>query len=210
MPMTTTTKRRWLLGAAGAVFLAGAGLTVFRYGGPWRNEAHGPDADLPASGPQDLAYAELELQLRRRPRDARAWVLKARADMAAGRHELAAQAYAQAVKVGPKVAKDATVWVEYAEAQGLAQGGTLTGEPRALLERALTVNPLHPQALDLAGSAAWEANDFDAAARYWQRLQQQLPADDPRQQALKTAVDTAQRRVRLSLPAPAPAASRQP
>ncbi len=208
MPMTAASRRRWLLGAAGTIFLTGAGLTWLRHGGLPNGAAGDTEPGQPPSGTQDAAYAELEQQLRRRPRDARAWVLKARADMAAGRHALAAQAYAQALDVGPKVAKDATVWVEYAEARGLAQGGTLTGEPQAMLERALALNPLHPQALDLAGSAAWEANDFDAAVRYWQRLQQQLPGDDPRQRALKTAVETAQRRARLSLPTPVP--SRQP
>jgi cytochrome c-type biogenesis protein CcmH len=135
-------------------------------------------------------------------------VLKARADMTGRRYELAAQAYARALDVGPKVAKDANVWVEYAEAQALVQGGKLAGQPQALIERALALNANHPQALDLAGSAAWEMQDFNGAVRYWQRLQQQLASDDPRQPALQSAVDTAQRRARLSLPAPPPA--RQP
>ena len=88
--------------------------------------------------------------------------------------------YAQAVKVGPKAAKDATVWVKYAEALGMTQGGTLTGHPLALLERALALNPTHPQALDLAGSAAWGAADFKIAIHCRQRLRRQMPSDDPR------------------------------
>lgn len=200
--MTSAHRRRWLLGATGVALSIGAGLALLRNGSIFPGATHSPRLAQQPVDPQDLAYAELELQLRRRPRDARAWVLKARADMAAGRHELAVEAYARALDVGPKVAKDANVWVEYAEARGMAQGGTLTGQPRALIERALAENPLHLKALDLAGSAAWEAQDFETAARYWQRLQQQLPADDPRQRALQTAVETAQRRVRLSLPAP--------
>jgi len=205
MPMTPASRRRWLLGAGVALLLSGASLSLFRDDTPLKAGPDRPEPGPSANGMPVATYADLELQLRRRPRDARAWVLKARADMAAGRHELAAQAYAQALEVGPKVAKDAAVWVEYAEARGMAQGGTLTGQPLALIERALALNPLHPQALDLAGSAAWEAQDFRAAARYWQRLQQQLPTDDPRQQALQSAVETAQRRVRLSLPAQVPA-----
>jgi cytochrome c-type biogenesis protein CcmH len=190
------------VGAAGALALVGAGLILFR-----DDSAPLPAPDDPApmqvsADTSTQAYSQLEQQVRYRPRDARAWVLKARADMAAGRHELAAQGYAKALEVGRKVAKDPGVWVEYAEARGMAQGGTLAGQPLALVERALELNATHPQALDLAGSAAWEARDYPTAIHYWQRLQRQLPADDPRQDALQAALDSAQRKAKLSLPSP--------
>lgn len=200
----TAPSRRWVLGASGLAVVAGA-VALLRPGA-WPQGAGvgaGVDSDPPPGGSADADYALLQRQLQRNPRDARVWVLKARADMEAGRHALAAQAYAQALEVGPKVAKDAGVWVEYAEAQGLLQGGRLAGQPRALIERALALNPRHPQALDLAGSAAWEVQDFDAALQHWQRLQQQLTSDDPRQLALQAAIESARRRARLSLPAPA-------
>jgi cytochrome c-type biogenesis protein CcmH len=201
MAMTHAIRRRWLVGSAGALVLSVAGLALFRGGAVPHHPSDGPEQSQASTNAATQAYANLEQQVRRRPRDARAWVLKARADMAAGRHELAAQGYAEAVKVGPKVANDATVWVEYAEARGMTQGGALTGQPLALLERALALNPTHPQALDLAGSAAWETQDYKTAIHYWQRLQQQLPSGDPRQSALQAAVESAQRRARFSLPA---------
>jgi cytochrome c-type biogenesis protein CcmH/NrfG len=207
--MTSTLRRRWLFAAAGALALGtAASLALVRQGGLLQGDGRDAAPVMRADGTPDTDYAGLAQQVRRSPRDARAWVLKARADMAAGRHELAVQAYARAMDVGPKVAKDAGVWLEYAEAQGMLQGGRLAGQPRALVERALAINPIHPQALDLAGSAAWESGDFAAAVSYWQRLQQQLAADDPRQRALQRAVETAQRQARLSLPAAAP--PRQP
>ena len=49
----------------------------------------------------------------------------------------------------------------------------------------------HPQALELAGSAA---------ARYWQRLIAQIPASDPRHGELAAAIARADKRGRLSLP----------
>ena len=49
----------------------------------------------------------------------------------------------------------------------------------------------HPQALELAGSAA---------ARYWQRLIAQIPASDPRHGELVAAIARADKRGRLSLP----------
>jgi cytochrome c-type biogenesis protein CcmH len=200
--MTPTKRRRWLLGAAGAVCLVGTGLTLFRDRAAQHGASDSPEPSQASTNAATQAYANLEQQVRRRPRDARAWVLKARADMAAGRHQPAAEAYAQAVKVSPKVAKDASVWVEYAEALAMTQGGTLTGHPLTLLERALALDPTHPQALDLAGSAAWEAADYKTAIHHWQRLRHQLPSDDPRQVALQSAVESAQRRARFTLPGP--------
>ena len=72
------------------------------------------------------------------------------------------------------------VWCEYADALGMAQGGRLEGRPRELIERALALNPAHPKALEMAGSAAYERGDFAAAARHWKALLAQLAAGSPR------------------------------
>ena len=157
-----------------------------------------PAADLLAA--PEARYAALERQIAKYPRDNRARVLKARMDLQAGRYELAADGYRAALAAAPKVARDAGVWVELAEAQGLRQGGTLAGEPRELIRRALGLQADHPQALDLAGSAAYEAREFTAAARYWQRLIAQIPTSDPRHGELAAAIARADKRGRLSLP----------
>jgi cytochrome c-type biogenesis protein CcmH len=152
---------------------------------------------------EGAAYAELERQVRKYPADERAWVLKARLDVQAGRHELAAAGYAKAIAIGRKVARDPGVWVEYAEARGLAQGGSLLGEPQVSIDRALALDGRHPQALDLAGSAGWEAGDFALAAQHWRRLLALMPeraADSTRRDALERAVQRAEMRARLSLP----------
>ena len=51
---------------------------------------------------------------------------------------------------------------------------------RQLVDKALSLNPEHPQALDLAGSAAWEGGEFALAARHWKRLLAQIPEGNPR------------------------------
>ena len=150
----------------------------------------------------DARYAAREHQIAKYPRDNRARVLKTRMDVQAGRYDLAAEGYRAALAAAPKVARDAGVWVELAEAQGLRQGGTLAGEPRELIGRALGIQADHPQALELAGSAAYEAREFTAAARYWQRLIAQIPASDPRHGELAAAIERAEKRARLSLPEP--------
>ena len=84
-------------------------------------------------------------------------MLLARLDFAADRFADAAAAYERALAASPKVARDPAIWCEYADALGMAQGGSLAGRPRELVMRALAQNPAHPKALEMAGSAAYEA-----------------------------------------------------
>jgi cytochrome c-type biogenesis protein CcmH len=146
-------------------------------------------------------YSQLERQLQRYPTDVRARVLKARLDMQAGRFDVAAAGYARALEGTSKAAADPDVWVEYAEATGMMQGRTLVGEPQRLVDKALALDANHPGALDLAGSAAWETRDFGAAAGHWKRLLAQLPKGSPRHAELGAAIERAEQRAKLSLPA---------
>lgn len=160
-------------------------------------------AEAPLAGSEaDQVQAELAQHLLRQPDDARARVLLARLDLQAQRYPQAVAGFERALKGPSKAAGDPGVWVEYAEAAGLQQAGRLAGLPRQLVDKALSLNPDHPQALDLAGSAAWEAGDFTLAARHWQRLLAQLPAGSPRHVQLAAAVQRAEQRGRFALPAP--------
>lgn len=158
---------------------------------------------LPAEGEaSERLYAELERYLQRQSSDPRALVLKARLDVRAQRYDLAAAAFEKALAGTSKAANDAGVWVEYAEARGMAQGGTLVGEPLRLVQKALSIDAHHAQALDLAGSAAWEVRDFAKAAMYWKRLLEQIPPGSSRHAELSLAIERAQQRAKLSLPSP--------
>jgi cytochrome c-type biogenesis protein CcmH len=148
------------------------------------------------------ARAELQQHLQRQPDDARAWVMKARMEMQANRYAEAAASFERALQGKSKAMGDAGVWVEYAEARGMQQGGTLAGAPRQLVDKALSLNPEHPQALDLAGSAAWEAGEFTRATTYWKRLLAQIPEGSPRHVQLSSAIQRAEQRARFELPPP--------
>jgi cytochrome c-type biogenesis protein CcmH len=158
-------------------------------------------AEAPLAGAAaDQVQAELAQHLLRQPDDARALVLQARLDLQAQRYPQAVAGFERALKGPSKAAGDPGVWVEYAEAVGLKQSGQLAGLPRQLVDKALSLNPDHPQALDLAGSAAWEAGDFTVAARHWQRLLAQLPSGSPRHVQLAAAVQRAEQRGKFALP----------
>jgi cytochrome c-type biogenesis protein CcmH len=157
------------------------------------------DATLDAAATEH-ALAQLQQHLERQPDDARAWVMKARVDMQAQRFDDASAAFARALQGKSKAVGDAGLWVEYAEARGMQQGGTLAGAPRELVAKALAIDPDHPQALDLAGSAAWESGQFSLAASHWKRLLAQLREGSPRHVQLSAAIQRAEQRARFELP----------
>jgi len=109
------------------------------------------------------------------PLDGRGWILEARRHMEADRFVDAASAYEKGLAASRKVAGDPLVWCELADALGMAQGGTLKGRPTELVHKALALGPTHPRALEMAGSAAYEAGDHQRAILYWEQLLTQLP-----------------------------------
>lgn len=154
----------------------------------------------PAGEAAEALYQTLQAHLKKQPGDPRALVLKARLDMQADRFGPAAEAYKAALAGRSKVVNDPGVWVEYAEALGLLQGRSLLGEPQRLVLKALELDGRHPQALDLAGSAAWEAGHYADAVTYWKRLLALLPPASPRHQPLTAAIERAEQRARFALP----------
>ena len=151
-----------------------------------------PPFDVAAADDAEALRAKLTAHLVRLPGDGRAWVLLARLDFEAERFPEAAAAYAKALSVSAKVARDAGVWCEYADALGMTQGGSLAGKPRELIAHALTLDAAHPKALEMAGSAALEQNDPGAAAGYWRQLLAQLPAGSQERRELAAAVARAE------------------
>ncbi|MCU0896282.1 MAG: c-type cytochrome biogenesis protein CcmI [Burkholderiales bacterium] len=152
-----------------------------------------PVADLAAAPDAAAMIEKLEAHLRRTPDDARSWILLARAKMATDRFDEAASAYAKGLEASRKVARDPQVWCEYADALGMAQGGTLQGKPRELVDRALSIDANHPKALEMAGSAEYEAGNFKAALGHWERLLAQLPPGSSSHRELATAIERTRR-----------------
>jgi len=134
------------------------------------------------------SYKQLKEHLQHNPRDGRAWVLLGRHEMEEDHFLDAQKAFETAISVSSKVANDATVLCELAEAIGMAQGGTFEGRPRQLVEQALSLAPDNARVLEMAGGAAYEAHDFASAARYWRALLAQMPEDTQAYQQLSAAI----------------------
>ena len=143
---------------------------------------------------------QLQSHLSRQPRDGRGWVLLARAQADRNEFKAAADAYEKALTVSEKVAKDPGVLCEYADALGMVQGGRLAGRPAELIAKALSINPAHPAALEMAGSVAYEEGRYADAVRYWKQLLADLTPGSERHRELSTAVARAERKAAVTLP----------
>jgi cytochrome c-type biogenesis protein CcmH len=203
LPQGSMRPRRALLVYA-AVLPVAAALLYIQFGHPQLLGAPAADPLLTtaSAGAEDgdPLLLKLESHVAAAPEDARAWVMLARLRMQLDQFAPAAFAYERALQASAKVARDPLVWCEYADALGMAQGGRLAGKPRELIDRALALDAAHPRALEMAGSAAYEAGDFRGAARYWQQLLGLLTADTAEHAQLSAAIARAEQRARLRLP----------
>lgn len=135
--------------------------------------------------------AALAKRLEQNPNDLQGWTMLARSYASLEKYNEASNAYAKATALKTD---DAELWADYAFALAMAQGRTLAGQPTELIEKALKLDPENPKALDLAGSAAFEAGDHKRAVDYWERLSKKVPANSELGQALAEKIDEARRR----------------
>lgn len=145
----------------------------------------------PKVSAQDIEQmvARLAARLESDPQaDPKGWLMLARSYKAMGRYEESTRAFE---KAGHLVETDPHLLSDYAEALALATGGSLRGRPSELIARALELDPDFPDALVLAGTAAYEREDYAAAVAYWERLLRQLPPDSEDAAALSASLDKA-------------------
>jgi cytochrome c-type biogenesis protein CcmH len=120
----------------------------------------------------------LAARLERQPDDIEGWRMLGRSWAALGDAAKSAEAYRQ---VARRLPEDVTAQVDYAEAL-LAQQ-SMDQPPSAQvvtqLQRIVELDGDNPVALFHLGRAAAARGDTSAAARHWQRLLAQIPADAP-------------------------------
>jgi len=122
--------------------------------------------------PDEATVAALKARVAKDAKDAEGWGLLARASFQLGHMDDAIAAYA---KVTGLVTDNPNLWVEYANTLAIAHDRDLSGEPTAMVERALKLDPNNFNALAFAGLAAFQRGDQAAALRHWQHLKTLLP-----------------------------------
>lgn len=130
----------------------------------------------------------LKSKLEKTPGDGTGWALLARSYVELRRHADAVNAYEKAVKAIPN---DPQLLADYADALAVVNGHNLEGKPEELVKQALKLDSHHTKSLMLAATAAFNRKDYKQAIIFWERLQQDLPADSDILPEVKAALNEA-------------------
>jgi len=132
--------------------------------------------------------AALAKRLEEKPDDAQGWVMLARSYTSLEKYNEASNAYAKAAALKPN---NADLLADYAFAMGMANGRKLQGEPFELIKKALRIDPQNAKALELAGSAEFQAKNYKQAIDYWQKVLDRTPADSELARTLSQNINEA-------------------
>ncbi len=194
-----------MTGGRGAVYAVALGIPLlaialyFRVGNPNALSAT-PAARTQATGPVNAAgevsqqqieanVAKLAKRLEQSPNDAQGWTMLARSYVTLEKYGEASAAYAKATTLKDD---NADLWADYAFALAMANGQKLQGQPAELIDKALKLDAENAKALELAGSAAFEAKDYKRAVTYWQKLLKKVPANSEVAQSLADRIKEAE------------------
>jgi cytochrome c-type biogenesis protein CcmH len=126
-----------------------------------------PQLAMPDDAQIQAMVDRLAAKLRERPDDTEGWKLLGRSYTALGRFDQAVAAFAKAAELSPR---DSELLADFADALAMVHGQRLQGEPERLVQRALEIDPNNLKALALAGTAAYERQDYAKAAELWSRM----------------------------------------
>jgi cytochrome c-type biogenesis protein CcmH len=118
--------------------------------------------------------AALAKRLEQNPTDVEGWIMLARSQVSLQKYADASNAYAKATALKTD---DADLLADYAFAMAMANGRQLQGQPFELIKKALQIDPQSAKALELAGSAEFQAKNYKKAIDYWQKVLAKTPAD---------------------------------
>ena len=139
--------------------------------------------------------AALAKRLEQNPADADGWAMLGRSYINLEKYSEAANAYARATALKTE---DADLLTEYAFALAMSNGRQLQGRPAELIKKALAIAPENPKALELAGSAEFQAKNYNQAIVYWQKLLDKSSASPDLAQSVSQRINEAKSLARAS------------
>ena len=169
-------------------------LAIVTYAHVGRPQAFDAAAPQPSAGDagagieMDQAVAGLVTKLEQDPDDGKGWALLGRAYQSMQKSEQAMHAFKRARALLPD---DPELMADYAQALVMAGGKSFSGEPKELLDRALTIQPDNQRALWLRGVAENQAGDHAASIATWTHLLGLLPPDSPVATSVQTQIEEA-------------------
>ncbi len=151
--------------------------------------ASGSQADGQMSQRQiEANVAALAKRMEQNPGDTEGWIMLARSYMTLKKYSDATNAYAKAVALKTN---DADLLADQAFAMAMANDRQLQGQPLDLIKQALLIEPQNAKALDLAGSAEFQARNYKQAIEYWQKVMEKTPPGSELAERLSQKIDEA-------------------
>jgi cytochrome c-type biogenesis protein CcmH len=132
--------------------------------------------------------AALAKRLEQNPGDAEGWAMLGRSYSNMERFSDARDAFARATALKPD---DADLWADYAFAMAMANGRQIQGQPLEIINKALKLDPGNLKALELAGTAEFQAKHYEQAIDYWQKILVKTPPNSELAQALTQRINEA-------------------
>ncbi len=131
-------------------------------------------------------------KLKQDPENPTAWIMLARAYTYIREFGPAADTYQMAMKYNKN---NPGLLANYADVLASAHGGKIAGKSLELVLQALKLKPDHPKALNLAGTAYFQAKDYKKALHYWEKLYNLLPAGSPYASAIRASINDARKQL---------------
>jgi cytochrome c-type biogenesis protein CcmH len=169
-----------------SAFVVGVAAAGYAAVGSPRLLAVTPDAVPGPGASADAQAAEMQARAEAHPTDAGGWMQAARAQAMLNHGQVAADDYRRAAALRPN---DANVLADLADMLAANGNGRLDGEPIALVDKALTIDPNHVKALALKGSYEMTQRHFREALAHWNQALKVAAPDDPIAQFLRTQLD---------------------
>ncbi len=132
---------------------------------------------------------KLSARLKDTPQDADGWAMLGRSYAVLGRHAQAAPALKQALALR---ADDAVLLTDYADALAVLNNRSLDGEPGRLVAQALKIDPNNIKALSLAGTQAFNQQDYKGALKHWEKVVALAPDNEMARQ-IQSGIDEARK-----------------
>lgn len=154
-----------------------------------------------ADGPEQMASIagmvdKLAARLAKSPDDTEGWTMLARSYKVLGRYPEAVSAYEHLYKL---IGDEPGVLLQYADTLAMANGNRMSGKPAELVQKALALEPDNTMGLWLAGMAAREQGDKQAALGYWQRLLPLVQGDAESYQEVTQLLHTTQQELGIAV-----------
>lgn len=174
------------------LYLTTQGSTLVALLTPPPRVATGTGAEQPPPMVLDMV-ARLERRLAQQPNDAEGWARLGRSYEVLDRLEDSKKAYARAYSLAPE---NVEILTAYATILYNENPQDTNAKVYELFQKLHRLEPNHPGALWFLGLASYRQQDFVEAAKFWERLASQLPADNPLRAQVEHAIGEARARAK--------------